>query len=188
MATTRRVRFDVLGDRSTLVVEARSNIGPIAFGTTGLSGWVEATFCNGLVVDEPPPEGSIEVRVGGLTSGNALYDTELLRRVDARRFPIVTVELKATSRMGEGNCYRVDGDVTTHGVTRTLQGVVTATLLEAQGRPSSGPLSGHRLVVGGEYVLDVREFEMAVPTMLGFKIYPDVRLHLHIEASGRVTG
>jgi DNA-binding PadR family transcriptional regulator len=183
-ATASRVRFDVLSDRSTLVVEARSNIGPIAFGMTGLTGWVEAAFVDGLVVVDPLPAGFVQIRVGDLTSGNLLYDNELLRRVDVRRFPIVTLELKAANRMGEGNCYRVDGDVTTHGVTRTLEGVVTATVLAGQQTSLGGRASGHRLIVGGEYVLDMREFEMAVPTMLGFKIYPDVRLHLHIEATG----
>jgi DNA-binding PadR family transcriptional regulator len=181
-AATSRVRFDLLSDRSTLVVEARSNIGPIAFGMTGLTGWVVATFVDGLVVVDPSPAGFVELRVGDLTSGNILYDTELLRRLDVRRFPIVTLELKAANRMGEGNCYRVDGDVTTHGVTRRLQGVVTATVLDGQGTSLGDP--GHRLIVGGEYVLDMREFELAVPTMLGFKLYPDVRLHLHIEAWG----
>jgi DNA-binding PadR family transcriptional regulator len=183
-ATTSRVRFDVVSDRSTLVVEARSNIGPIAFGMTGLTGWVEAAFVDGLVVVDPVPAGFVEIRVGDLTSGNLLYDNELLRRVDVRRFPIVTLELMAAERMGEGNCYRVDGDVTTHGVTRRLEGVVTATVLVGQRTSPGGQGSGHHLIVGGEYVLDMREFEMAVPSMLGFKLYPDVRLHLHIEATG----
>ncbi len=40
------------------------------------------------------PSGRIAVDVAGLRSGNGLYDAELLRRIDARRFPTATVELR----------------------------------------------------------------------------------------------
>jgi hypothetical protein len=178
-----RVRFEVAADRSSLVVEARSNIGPIAFTTTSLSGWIEAELYDGLVGEDPPPAAHIETRVSELASGNALYDTELLRRIDARRYPTVQVDLSSCGRMGVGNCYRITGGVTMHGVTRHLSGAVTATILENR-RPK---LNGHatlerRIIIAGEHVLDVRHFDMAVPSMPLLKLYPDVRLHLRLEA------
>jgi hypothetical protein len=36
--------------------------------------------------------------------------------------------------------------------------------------------------VTGEQVFDVRDFDMSLPTMPLLKIYPDVRVHLHVEA------
>ena len=37
----------------------------------------------------------------------------------------------------------------------------------------------------GEYVLDIRHFNMDTPKMPLFKLYPDVRLHLRLEARSR---
>jgi hypothetical protein len=178
-----RTSFALVGRGSSVVVEARSNIGPIAFSTTSVSGRVEAYLRDGLVQEEPSPTASLEVAVGSLTSGNALYDGELLRRVDARRFPTVLIELKSLSRIGEGNCYQVLGEATIHGVSRQLLGVVTATATSgsAPARLGTRP-DAARLLVTGEYVLDVRHFDMEVPKMPLLKIYPDVRLHLRIEA------
>lgn len=178
-----RVRFVVAADRSSLVVEARSNIGPIAFITTSLSGWIEAELYDGLVGEDPPPAAHLETRVTDLASGNALYDAELLRRIDARRFPTVKVDLSSCGRMGVGNCYRINGDVTMHGVTRDLSGAVTATILETRRPKMNGPETLlRRIIIAGEHVLDVRHFEMAIPSMPLLKLYPDVRLHLRLEA------
>ena len=178
-----RVRFEVAADRSSLVVEARSNIGPIAFTTTSLSGWIEAELRDGLVAEDPPPAALLETRITDLASGNALYDGELLRRIDARRFPTVRLELRACRRMGVGNCYGIEGNVTMHGVTRELGGAITATILETSRRKMNGvSLLGRRLVIAGEHVLDIRLFNMAVPSRPMLKLYPDVRLHLRLEA------
>lgn len=174
-----RTRFDVVRRGSSLVVEARSNIGPIAFSTSAVSGRVEVALRDGLVQEVPSPIGVLEVAVGGLSSGNSLYDGELVRRVDARRHPTVQIELKSLSRLGEGNCYQVVGEVTLHGVARQLLGIVTATVKH---RKLPGNVEEERLLITGEYVLDVRHFDMEVPKMPILKIYPDVRLHLRLEA------
>ena len=70
-----------------------------------------------------------------LSSGNALYDAELHRRTDARRFPVVVLELASATRLGDGNCYRVEGNVTIHGVTQRLVGTVTTTVHEGHRGP-----------------------------------------------------
>lgn len=179
-----RTRFEVISRGSSVVVEARSNVGPIAFSTTSVTGFIEVDVRDGLVQEKPGPTARLEVAVGSLSSGNALYDGELIRRVDARRFPAVVIELKSLTRMGEGNCYQVLGEVTIHGVSRQLLGVVTATVTDDRGRARAAtrPVTGH-LLVTGEYVLDVRHFDMEVPKMPLLKIYPDVRLHLRLEAT-----
>ncbi len=177
-----RWRFDVRPESSNIVVEARSNIGPIAFGTSGVNGFIEVHLSDGLVQEEPAPSAHLEVQVSSLSSGNALYDGELLRRVDARRFPTAALELQTISRMGDGNCYQLAGDATVHGVTRRLVGVVTATTTEVPAAPKRGGRAQRRLSVTGEYVLDIRNFDMETPKMPLFKIYPDVRLHLRLEA------
>lgn len=169
--TRRRQRFDLISDRSVVVVEARSTIGPIAFGTTGVRGFVDADIVNGLVADETAPTARLEISISELSSGNALYDAELLSRADARRFPTAVVDLSDVSRMGDGNRYQLEGDVTFHGVTRRLGGAVTAALLDDD-----------TMIVTGEQAFDVRDFDMTLPTMPLLKLYPEVRVHLHVEA------
>ena len=65
----------------------------------------------------------------------------------------------------------MDGEVTFHGVTRPLDGTVSCAL------PSPGTL-----VVRGEQVFDIRDFDIASPTVLMLRIYPDVVVQLQIEA------
>jgi DNA-binding PadR family transcriptional regulator len=169
--TSERQRFDVINDRSAVVVEARSSIGPIAFGTTGVRGWIDVELLDGLVAVDSSPTAWLEVSLEELSSGNALYDAELVSRADARRFPTAAVDLNQVSRMGDGNRYQLEGDVTFHGVTRRLGGAVTAALLDER-----------TMIVTGEQTFDVRDFDMSLPTMPLLKIYPDVRVHLHVEA------
>jgi hypothetical protein len=166
-----RHRFDLINDRSVVVVEARSSIGPIAFGTTGVRGWIDVELSDGLIAVDSSPTAWLEVSLEELSSGNALYDAELLSRADARRFPTAVVNLHHVSRMGDGNRYQLEGDVTFHGMTRRLGGAVTAALLDRR-----------TMIVTGEQVFDVRDFDMSLPTMPLLKIYPDVRVHLHVEA------
>jgi hypothetical protein len=85
--------------------------------------------------------------------------------------------------MGVGNCYGIDGDVTMHGVARHLSGAVTATILETSRPKLNGPSPiDRRIIIAGEHVLDIRHFNMAVPSRPMLKLYPDVRLHLRLEA------
>jgi len=164
-------RFGVVPDRSALLIEARSTVGPITFGAAGLQGTVEAAVV-GDAVDPEAARATLELRLELLQSGNALYDAELLRRIDARRYPKAVVELADARRVGETNRYTVTGAITFHGVTRPASGSVTVDVV-APGR----------IVVEGEQAMDIRDFEMAAPGMLMLKIYPDVRVRLQLEAA-----
>lgn len=182
-----RERLIVASDRSRLVVEARTNIGPVAFSTNRISGWVDIEICGGVLCGEYAPEAEIEVQIEGLSSGNPLYDRELSRRIDAQRFPIAHLHLEMARQLGSGNCFLVEGDLTIHGVTVSLQGRVTAALLESSAPYKAGETSlnrsvGERLCVAGEQVLDVRLFNLQPPQMPIFKFYPDVVLSLQMEA------
>jgi polyisoprenoid-binding protein YceI len=107
----------------------------------------------------------------GLNSGNHFYDAELLRRIDARRFPTATVQLRECTTSGPGSRYRLAGELTFHGVTRAAEGSVTVEVK-----------SDRRLIITGEQVFDIRDFAVPSPTVLMLRIYPDVRVRLHAEA------
>ena len=164
-------RFRLVPERSVALIEARSTVGPITFGAIGVIGTIEVGLQNGSVRPERPPTAHIEIKVDDLRSGNRLYDAELHRRIDARRHPTVTLDLRDCRPAGVPNRYRLAGDMKLHGVSRPLQGTVSVTTT-----------SNNRLVISGEEVLDIRDFDIASPTVLMLRIYPDVRVQLHVEA------
>jgi polyisoprenoid-binding protein YceI len=166
-----RGRFELVPDRSVVLVEVRSTAGPLSFGSIGLTGHIEASMADGVVQTEPPPSARIVIDVAGLRSGNRLYDAELLRRIDARAFPEATVELHSCTHCGPGSRYLLGGELTFHGETRPACGTVS---VEAA--------SDTRLVITGEQTFDIRDFAIPSPTVLILRIYPDVRVRLHAEA------
>ena len=163
--------FRIDPERAALVLVARSNAGPITFGATGIEGSISAHVIEGEVATTVPPAARLEVPVQRLTCGNGLYDAELLRRVDARLFPRAVVELRDASPVGATGRYHVEGILTFHGVTRSMAGTVAV----------SFPLPG-RMVIEGEQVLDMRHFEITPPAVAMLRIYPEVRVQLHLEA------
>jgi hypothetical protein len=164
-------RFELLAERSALLIEARSSVGPITFGAIGITGWIEARVRDGVVSADPAARAHLEVPIAELRSGNRLYDAELLRRVDARRFPVAALDLEEGVRIGTTDRYNLVGRVGFHDVTRTIKGGVSVTM------PSAGVLR-----VSGEQAFDIRDFGIASPTVLMLRIYPTVSVRLQIEA------
>jgi len=164
-------RFEVVSDRSAITIEARSSVGPILWRADGVIGHIEAEITDGLVDPARHPTAKLALEVERLSSGNALYDAELRRRIDARRFPSTTVELREVAVLGGESRYQLQGDVVFHGVTRTVRGTVTAEL------DDDGNMRIH-----GDQVFDIRDFKIPSPTILMLKIFPDVRVRLEIEA------
>jgi DNA-binding PadR family transcriptional regulator len=169
--------FQLDPDRSAVLIDVRSTVGPLSFGTLGVTGTIHAAFADGLLRTDIRPSGRLTIDVSGLNSGNRLYDAELLRRIDARGYPAAFVELRECAVSGSGARYRLAGELTFHGVTRLAEGTV---IVDA--------VSDRRLVITGEQVFDIRDFAIPSPTMLMLRIYPDVRVHLHAEAERRSVG
>ena len=169
--TDEPTRFRVMTDRSALLIEARSSVGPISFGSTAIEGYLEADLDETTGELTGSPSAHLSVRLDTLRSGNKVYDAELLHRVDARRHPATSVVLRDAARIGLSDRYEVTGELTFHGITRVLTGTVAV----------SAPGSG-KLLVAGEHVFDMRDFDIAAPTVLMLRIYPDVRVQLQLEA------
>ena len=167
-----RRRFDVIAGHSAVLIEARSTVGPITFGTTSVDGSVEVNMHDGSIdLGGAGPTARLQIDLNTLSSGNALYDAELLQRIDARRYPKTSVELSAMERIGRSGRFRVEGDLTFHGVTRRTSGSVGA------------EIDQHGLLrVVGEHVFDIRDFDVVAPNVLMLRIYPDVRIELQLEA------
>lgn len=164
-------RFRLSPERSVALIEVRSTVGPISFGAIGVTGYIEACVWDEVVHIDTQPSAHVEIAVDGLRSGNGLYDAELLRRIDARRFPLAVLDLTECMASGDAGRHRLGGELNFHGITRPVQGTVNVEVI-----------SDTRLVVTGEQVFDIRDFDVPSPTVLMLRIYPDVRVHLHVEA------
>jgi polyisoprenoid-binding protein YceI len=167
-----RRRFEVVNGQSAVLIEARSTVGPITFGTTSVEGSIDMSIHDGGIdLGGAGPTAKLQVDLNTLSSGNALYDAELLQRIDVRRYPKTFVELSAMERVGRSERFLVEGDLTFHGVTRRTAGSVGAEI------DQDGLLR-----VVGEHVFDIRDFDVAAPNVLMLRIYPDVRIELQLEA------
>lgn len=166
-------RYEIVGERSTVVVDARSSMGPITFEARGPRGWVETTVVGDNELDlSQSPVAELEVELASLRSGNELYDAELRRRVDARAHPLARIELVSAEPAGPAGRYRLTGALSFHGRTRDLTGTAAVEVCDG----------GSRLRVMGEKVVDIRDFAIPAPSILMLKIYPEVRIHLFAEA------
>ena len=166
-----RRRFRVVPDRSVVLIEVRSTVGPLSFGALGLTGTIDADIVDGAIRSGSAPSAHLEVAVNGLRSGNSVYDAELHRRIDARRFPTAILDLSDCIESHAGGHYRLVGELTFHGVARVVHGTVNLT-----------PGVDGGLTVTGEHVFDVRDFDVPCPAVLMLRFYPDLRVSLHVEA------
>ena len=167
-----RYTFDSV--RSCVWVSGRSSLHPINTETRGITGWFEtSTRDDGTLDLDRPVAGELELAVERLTSGNQLYDQELRRRIDARRYPTIIGTLAGIALAQAHPHYTVNGDVSFHGKTRTF---------EHEMRIEVGATG---VSLTGEYVFDVREFGMKPPSMLMVRVYPEitVRVELHGAAA-----
>ncbi len=164
-------RFRFVPDRSVVLIDVRSTVGPLSFGAVGIDGWVEAAVDGGSLRTDIAPSARLEIDVTGLRSGNRVYDAELLRRIDARRFPQAVVELRECAANGSDSMFRLTGELTFHGVTRPANGAVSVEVAAER-----------RLVITGEQAFDIRDFAIPSPSVLMLRIYPDIRVRLHAEA------
>ena len=163
-------RYRIVPERSLLVAEARSSLHPIRVETTGLRGWFEADIENGSFDTGVTPHGHVEIETPLLRTGNPLYDGELERRLEVRAHPVVGGDVTDVQTL-DGDRYQVKGDMSFHGVTRPVEGVV---------RVRSA--TDRTIEVEGELVIDMRDLDLEPPRLLVLKVHPEVRVR------GRVLG
>jgi len=151
-------------------VSGRSSLHPINTETRGITGWLEAdTHPDGSLDLDQMVSGELELAVERLTSGNQLYDRELRRRMEARRYPTIAARLTAIV-LGEAHPdYVVTGEISFHGKTRTFEHGMQISVNE------------EGVTLTGDDVFDIREFGMKPPSMLMVRVYPEiaVRVELH---------
>ena len=133
-----------------------------------LSGTIEAEVVDGRV--DAAFTGRLEVPVKQLRSGNPLNDAELQRRVDARRYPTIVGEVRTATPLDGDGRFRIEGDLTFHGVTKTITGELQVTA------------DGDQLVVEGEHVFDIRDYGIKPPRILMLRVEPEVTVRIRLVA------
>jgi len=166
-------RFVIDPDRSRVWIEARSSLHPIHSETKGLEGWVEADIQGGGRVNlSVIPKARLELPVELLSSGNSLYDREMRRRINARRFPTISGELTEMKELDGDGQYAVRGDLSFHGVTQNVGGQITVS-----------PLDERTIRLQGEREFDIRDFGLDPPKILILRVYPEVNVRVELIAA-----
>jgi len=170
-----RLRIDP--GRSQVWIEARSTLHPIRAETCGLEGWFEGDVAgDGRVnLSATRPKARLEVPVGLLSSGNAFYDSEMRRRVEARKYPVIVGDLTSMHQSGEADRYLVSGELTFRGVTRSYTDEMTLS------SPDEGTVR-----LEGSRVFDIRDFGMEAPRILGLRVHPEVAVKIVVVAGTTV--
>lgn len=165
------VRFRLVPERSTVAIHATSSIHPIDGVADGVTGFVELAVTGGEPDLSVPSTARIELEVDHLSSGNAAYDSEMRRRLDARRFPTIVGELTGVEAGARPGIYRATGDLTFHGVMRTLSADIA---VEVDGTSE--------LRAAWEQTIDIRDFDLKPPRVLMLKVHPEVRIEVRLVA------
>ena len=164
---THTYNFDPM--RSCVWVSGRSNLHPINTETRGITGWFEASSReDGSLELDLPIAGELQVAVERLTSGNQLYDHELRRLIDARRYPTIEGRVTKISADGVHPRYSVAGDIVFHGKTRSFEHGMDI------------EFGGDEVSLTGDYVFDIREFGMKPPSMLMIRVYPEISVRVEL--------
>ena len=164
-----RVRYRIIPERSRLWVEARSSLHPIKVETTGVEGFLEVeTDPDGQQKTLRPTTGRVEIDTERLKTGNPLYDRELERRLETRKYSRIRGEVREIT--GDSP-YRVRGDLSLHGVTRSVDGQVALRVLDDR-----------TVEVEGERVFDMRDFGLDPPRILMLRVYPEVKVRGRVVA------
>jgi polyisoprenoid-binding protein YceI len=164
------MRFDFESARSCVWINARSSVHPINTETRGLTGWCDVTAePDGSLTFADPVGGLLELKAELLSSGNQLYDRELRRRIDAKRFPLITGQITRVVKTETPDDYMVTGDLSFHGRTMSFTHDMTIVV------------QGNTIALKGEYVFDIREFNMKPPSMLMVKVYPEVAVRVELQ-------
>jgi polyisoprenoid-binding protein YceI len=151
--------------------DATTSLHPLHGKASGLEGSIQAEVAGGALDLSVTPRMRLELPVERLTSGNPLYDTETQRRIEARRFPRIVGESREVTESSRPGTYRVTGDVTFHGVTRTVAGDVSVETPDDQ-----------TLVLEGEEVFDVRDFGLQPPRLMMLRVHPETKVRIRVVA------
>lgn len=163
--------YRIVPERSILRIEGRSSLHPIRVEVSGLTGTIEAAIADSRLDAAAAPRARVEIDAELLKPGKVLYDRELERRLEIRKFPRIIGQVTEVERCDSPNLYRLRGNLSLHGVTRAVYGEVVVNVVE-----------GGALQIEGEHVFDMRSFGLEPPKFLMLRVYPEVTVRGRVFA------
>lgn len=163
-------RYLVDPDRSELQAEAHSNVHPIEIRTHGFEGTIEAEAKGSELDLSRQPSARLEIDADLMKSGIELYDNEIARMIEVRKYSRIRGELLRTADAGSGR-YRLRCKLSFHGVNRELDTEVRVRFPDA-----------NTIEIEGEQDIDMRDYNLKPPKILMLEVKPDVRLRAKIVA------
>lgn len=164
-------RYSIVPGRSELAAVANSSVHPIHGSAQRLAGWIEATVVDGVVDTTQPASAQLELATTALQADNVLVNREIQRRLDARRYPTVVADVHQVTGPTGGQ-YGVSGKLALRHVTHEVSGTAAVQLHD------DGAIQ-----VDGELTLDLRDFQLDPPKLLGLRVYPQVAVTVRIIAT-----
>jgi hypothetical protein len=157
-------RFDIDPEASLMSLDGRSTMHLIHAESSGLTGWIDTD-----VVPETGQTmvhaGKLVIPLGQLSSRNTLYDNELRRRLDTRRYPTATAVLSEWQPTSTPGSYRVKGDVTVRGITCVTEDEMWLSVEDER-----------TVILNGAHLFDIRDFKMVPPHLLTVRVQPEVTI------------
>jgi polyisoprenoid-binding protein YceI len=151
-------------EASLMSLDGRSTLHLIHAETSGLTGWIDSDLAR-----EPGRTtvhaGKLVIPLSQLSSGNALYDAELRRRVDTRRYPTATAELSGWQPTSTPGSYRVTGNITVRGTTRVTEDEMWLSVEDER-----------TVILNGTHLFDIRDFNIDPPRLLTVRVQPEVTI------------
>lgn len=164
-------RYRIVPTRSRVWIDARSSVHPIHTEADGLEGWLELDLADGRINVDQTTGGHLAYPVENLKSGNPLEDHELRRRIDARRYPTISGDLRSMKESDDPTRYIMRGDLTFRGVTRTYEDQMVIESVDAR-----------TVRLTGQSTFDIRDFGMEPPRILMLRVHPEVTVRVEIVA------
>lgn len=163
--------YRIVAGTSAVRIRARSTIHVVVAESRAVEGFIEAEVPSGAVAPDRVPTARLDIPVVSLTSGNVLYDREMRRRVDARRFPVIRGTLISMTPSGTDGGYRVSGRITVRGVSRDYTGEMRLSWTTPE-----------TLVLDGAHAFDLRDFGLEPPRLAMLRVHPEVEVEVALVA------
>ena len=164
-------RYRIIPERSRFVAEAQSSVHTIRIDTTGFEGTIDLELSDRHIDLSAPVHAHLEIATDRFKTGNGLYDYELERRLEVRRYPRLRAEAREVTAVAGTNRYRVRGEVRFHGATKAAEGEVTVRVVD-----------DHTIEIDGERDFDMRDFGLEPPKIFMLRVYPEVHVRGHLVA------
>jgi polyisoprenoid-binding protein YceI len=164
-------RYRIVPERSRFIAEARSSLHPIHVDTLGFEGTIDLEVSDGRIDLSVAPQAHVEIETNRLKTGNVLYDPELERRLEVRRYSRIRADVRRVEALKRAGHYRVQGDVRFRGHTKRAEGNVTLRTIDAR-----------TIEIKGEREFDMRDFGLEPPKILMLRVHPEVQVRVHLVA------